>query len=73
MRHIRLLAEEDETHDLKLAPHLKAGYLNYNNLDKVSVSSAVAVHNQCGGSQAAACKDGILPLVYTRPATPAQK
>lgn len=58
VEHIKRLVEEDEKHDLKLAPHLKAGYLELNHFDKMSVSSATSSTTVWGSSHAAACQDG---------------
>ncbi|KAH9374445.1 hypothetical protein HPB48_016298 [Haemaphysalis longicornis] len=44
------LVEEDQKSDLKLAPHLKAAYIELNNFYKTSVSSAVAVLNRSVGA-----------------------
>ncbi|XP_077549557.1 uncharacterized protein LOC144162788 [Haemaphysalis longicornis] len=63
VEHIKLLAEEDAKRDLKLAPHLKAGYLDLNHFEKMSVSSAVAVLNHSvGAAMRVLVKMGLLPL-----------
>ncbi|KAH9378510.1 hypothetical protein HPB48_016225 [Haemaphysalis longicornis] len=50
VEHIKRLVEEDQKRDLKLAPHLKAAYLELNHFDKMSVSSAVVVLNHSVGA-----------------------
>lgn len=63
MEHIKRLVEEDEKHDLKLAPHLKAAYLEPNHFDKMSVSSAVAVLNHSvGAAMRVLVRMGLLPV-----------